>query len=270
MPTALQGPPVAAARPQLWRVTDRRTFQALRQRGPPRPPRPAHGHLARPAPRATPTPPRVGFAIGRPVGGAVRAQPDPPAPAGRPARAPGRRPAARPAPTCWAAAPTLAELPWSDAGRACVDATDRRGPVDEPASPAPCTPACAATAGSPPAGPPPAGSTPAAPPTPSRPWSATAPPAAPGSPSGASPGATRGAATAGTPSLNERRTDVRRPLRALRRDPDFFYDLDPELRDRHRAADAARDGHHHAVHAQGHPQHDPDAAAPAGDAASSS
>ena len=33
MPTAVQGPPVGAARPQLWRITDRRTFQDLRQRG---------------------------------------------------------------------------------------------------------------------------------------------------------------------------------------------------------------------------------------------
>jgi ribonuclease P protein component len=70
MPTALQGPPVDAARPELWRITDRRTFQALRQ----------HGRRARrgpltvtwmaPAPGST-APPRAGFAVGRTVGGAV-------------------------------------------------------------------------------------------------------------------------------------------------------------------------------------------------------
>ena len=48
----------------------------------------------------------------------------------------------------------------------------------------------------------PAASTPPAPPTPSRRSSTTAPLRGTGSPSAASPGATRGAATAGTPSLN--------------------------------------------------------------------
>ena len=33
MPTAVQGSAVSSARPQLWRITDRRTFQALRQQG---------------------------------------------------------------------------------------------------------------------------------------------------------------------------------------------------------------------------------------------
>jgi ribonuclease P protein component len=70
MPTALKGPTVASARPQLWRITDRRSFQLLRQ----------HGRRARRGPLTVtwlgPTagadsPPRVGFAIGRSVGGAV-------------------------------------------------------------------------------------------------------------------------------------------------------------------------------------------------------
>ena len=70
MPTALQGPPVAAPRPELWRITERRTCQALRQRG----------HRARRGPLTVTwlapdpgdsSPPRAGFAIGRPVGGAV-------------------------------------------------------------------------------------------------------------------------------------------------------------------------------------------------------
>jgi ribonuclease P protein component len=70
MPTAVQGSSVAAARPELWRITDRGTFLALRH----------HGRRARrgpltitwlpPTPGA-PTPPRAGFAIGKATGGAV-------------------------------------------------------------------------------------------------------------------------------------------------------------------------------------------------------
>jgi ribonuclease P protein component len=70
MPTALQGQPLAPPRAELWRVTDRRTFHALRERG----------HRARrgpitvtwlpPAPGED-TPPRVAFAVGRTIGGAV-------------------------------------------------------------------------------------------------------------------------------------------------------------------------------------------------------
>ena len=71
MPTALQGPPVAAARPELWRITDRDTFQVLRQRGR----RARRGPLTvtwlAPEPGDA-RPPRAAFAIGRSVGGAVR------------------------------------------------------------------------------------------------------------------------------------------------------------------------------------------------------
>ena len=70
MPTALDGPPVTAARPQLWRVRDRRTFAALRR----------HGRRVRRGPLTVtwlpaagdPTPPRAAFSVGRSVGGAVQ------------------------------------------------------------------------------------------------------------------------------------------------------------------------------------------------------
>ena len=71
MPPALQGPPVAPSRPELWRVTDRQTFQALRERGR----RARRGPLVVTwlAPEAGDVrPPRVAFAISRTVGGAVR------------------------------------------------------------------------------------------------------------------------------------------------------------------------------------------------------
>jgi ribonuclease P protein component len=71
MPTAVQGPPVDAARPQLWRITDRGSFLALRQRGR----RARRGPLTvtwlRPTPGDRTTPPRVGFAVGKAAGGAV-------------------------------------------------------------------------------------------------------------------------------------------------------------------------------------------------------
>jgi ribonuclease P protein component len=71
MPTAVQGSPVDAPRPQLWRITDRRTFLALQQQG-----RRARGGsltvtwLA-PLPGDLAMPPRVGFAVGKATGGAV-------------------------------------------------------------------------------------------------------------------------------------------------------------------------------------------------------
>ena len=49
----------------------------------------------------------------------------------------------------------------------------------------------------------------------------------------------------------------------------FFYDLVPNYAIAIALLTLARDGDHHALHAQGHPQHDPDAAAPARDEASS-
>jgi ribonuclease P protein component len=70
MPTAVQGPGVTAARPQLWRITDRRTFQALRRSRH----RVRRGPLTvtwLPPEAGQPAPPRVGFAVGRATGGAV-------------------------------------------------------------------------------------------------------------------------------------------------------------------------------------------------------
>ena len=71
MPTAVQGSAVSSARPQLWRITDRRTFQALRQQGR----RARRGPLTvtwlPPEVASTPTPPRAGFAVGKAAGGAV-------------------------------------------------------------------------------------------------------------------------------------------------------------------------------------------------------
>jgi ribonuclease P protein component len=71
MPTAVAGPPVDAARPQLWRITDRRTFQALRRQGR----RARRGPLTvtwlPPAPGTPDRPAQAGFAVGRSAGGAV-------------------------------------------------------------------------------------------------------------------------------------------------------------------------------------------------------
>ena len=70
MPIVLDGPPVPAARPELWRVKDRGTFVALRHQGR----RVRRGPLTVTwlAPSGDPTPPRAAFAIGRQVGGAVQ------------------------------------------------------------------------------------------------------------------------------------------------------------------------------------------------------
>lgn len=71
MPTAVHGPIEAAPRPELWRVTDRASFQALRRRGR----RGRRGALTvtylAPDETATPCPPRVAFAVGKATGGAV-------------------------------------------------------------------------------------------------------------------------------------------------------------------------------------------------------
>jgi ribonuclease P protein component len=62
---------VSSARPQLWRITDRGTFQALRQQGR----RARRGPLTvtwlPPEVASPPTPPRAGFAVGKAAGGAV-------------------------------------------------------------------------------------------------------------------------------------------------------------------------------------------------------
>jgi ribonuclease P protein component len=71
MPTALQGSDVAGARPQLWRITDRRTFRDLRQQGR----RARRGPLTVTwlAPRAgeVSRPPSAAFTVGKATGGAV-------------------------------------------------------------------------------------------------------------------------------------------------------------------------------------------------------
>ncbi len=71
MPTTLQGPPVAPPRTELWRVTDRQTFRALRERG--RRARRAAITVTwlPPSPGDEDTPPRVAFAVNRGAGGAV-------------------------------------------------------------------------------------------------------------------------------------------------------------------------------------------------------
>jgi ribonuclease P protein component len=69
--TALGRDTVASARPGLWRVTDRTAFMAIRRAGR----RARRGPLTvtwlPPTPGAAVEPPRVAFAIGRAVGGAV-------------------------------------------------------------------------------------------------------------------------------------------------------------------------------------------------------
>lgn len=71
MTPAVQERPRGAPRPQLWRVTERESFQDLRRGGR----RVRRGSLAvtflAPDPSSPPTPPRVAFAIGTTVGGAV-------------------------------------------------------------------------------------------------------------------------------------------------------------------------------------------------------
>ena len=71
MPTAVHGPTVAAPRPQLWRVTDRASFQALRRRGRRVRRGPITVTFLAPDPASPATPPRVAFAIGKATGGAV-------------------------------------------------------------------------------------------------------------------------------------------------------------------------------------------------------
>lgn len=71
MPSVAPHAPSVAARPQLWRITDRGTFSALRRRGR----RARSGPLAlswlRPVDGEPATPPRVGFTVGKAAGGAV-------------------------------------------------------------------------------------------------------------------------------------------------------------------------------------------------------
>lgn len=71
MTGALKEPTVDPARPTIWRISDRRTFQALRRDGR----RARRGLLAvswlPPAPGSASEPPRVAFAVNRSAGGAV-------------------------------------------------------------------------------------------------------------------------------------------------------------------------------------------------------
>jgi ribonuclease P protein component len=59
------------SRPELWRISDRTTFAALRRRGRRAQAGPITVTWLRPQPQDPVTPPRVGFAVGRAVGGAV-------------------------------------------------------------------------------------------------------------------------------------------------------------------------------------------------------
>jgi len=71
MPTAGSAATGALARPQLWRITDRQTFVMLREHGR----RGRHGAVSvtylGPTGSSVAEPPRVAFAVGKSVGGAV-------------------------------------------------------------------------------------------------------------------------------------------------------------------------------------------------------
>jgi ribonuclease P protein component len=69
MTTVVEDRPVAAPRPELWRITDRRSFDALRRSRS----RARRGPVAVTwlAPTDEGTPPRAGFTVPRTVGGAV-------------------------------------------------------------------------------------------------------------------------------------------------------------------------------------------------------
>lgn len=70
MTTAVRGEAQAPARPQLWRISDRATFHALRASGR----RARRGPLQLswlPAAEGSDAPPRVAFSVGRAAGGAV-------------------------------------------------------------------------------------------------------------------------------------------------------------------------------------------------------
>ena len=71
MPTAVHGPIEAAPRPELWRVTDRASFQALRRRGRRVRRGPVTVTYLAPDEQASALPPLVAFAVGKATGGAV-------------------------------------------------------------------------------------------------------------------------------------------------------------------------------------------------------
>lgn len=70
MPAAVRSDGVASPRPQVWRIRDRATFDALRAGR-----RVRRGSVSvtfvAPLPTARPEPPRVAFAVGKAIGGAV-------------------------------------------------------------------------------------------------------------------------------------------------------------------------------------------------------
>jgi ribonuclease P protein component len=71
MPSVATDVPVVMSRPELWRISDRSTFAALRRRGRRAQAGPITVTWLRPQPQEPATPPRVGFAVSRAVGGAV-------------------------------------------------------------------------------------------------------------------------------------------------------------------------------------------------------
>jgi ribonuclease P protein component len=71
MPSVASPALSVVSRPELWRISDRRTFSALRRRGRRARSGPITMTWLRPEPQDPVTPPRVGFAVGRNVGGAV-------------------------------------------------------------------------------------------------------------------------------------------------------------------------------------------------------
>src|SRR5258708_21849607 len=71
MPSVADHASSVVARPQLWRISDRGTFSALRRRGRRARSGPITLTWLPPEVGALDAPPRVGFAVGRSVGGAV-------------------------------------------------------------------------------------------------------------------------------------------------------------------------------------------------------
>jgi ribonuclease P protein component len=71
MPSVATSALSVMSRPELWRISDRSTFAALRRRGRRAQVGPITVTWLRPQPQDPATPPRVGFAVGRSVGGAV-------------------------------------------------------------------------------------------------------------------------------------------------------------------------------------------------------
>ena len=71
MPSVATDAVLVTPRPELWRISDRSTFSALRRRGRRAQVSPITVTWLRPGPQDAVTPPRVGFAVGRNVGGDI-------------------------------------------------------------------------------------------------------------------------------------------------------------------------------------------------------